>query len=221
MILHHPDEDFLLAMAAGHLPAGQAVVVRAHVESCPDCRARVRALQAIGGAMLERAEPHALAPDALASTLRRIAATPQEPGRAAAIPVHAPSPAWLPADVGWPATLRGCKVTPWRWLGPGRRFARVHVPQDPEGSLLLLGIAPGRSLPPHRHRLLELTHVLCGSFADGRAVFGPGDFDAADCDVHHQPVVQPGGECVCLTWVEGRLRFDGRVAAAVARWVGV
>jgi putative transcriptional regulator len=58
--------------------------------------------------------------------------------------------------------------------------------------------------------------VIYGRFHDGRAMFQPGDFDLADGEVHHQPVVQDGGECICVAAVEGRLKFDG----VIARWFG-
>jgi putative transcriptional regulator len=221
MILHHPEDEFLLSLAAGRLPAGQAVVVAAHIESCAACGARLRTLQAVGGALLERADPHPLSPDLLAATLRRIADAPPERPRPTPLPAGAPAGTSLPPGVAWPTSLRGCQVSPWRWVGPGRRFSRVRLPHEPGASLFLLSISPGRSLPRHRHQELELTQVLCGAFADGRAVFGPGDFDAAGSDVHHEPLVQPGSDCVCLTWVEDRLRFDRRIAAAIAHWVGI
>jgi len=63
--------------------------------------------------------------------------------------------------------------------------------------------------------------VLCGSFNDGRAFFGPGDFDAADSSVHHQPIVQADRECVCLAYVGGPLRFDSRVAGLIGGWIGL
>jgi putative transcriptional regulator len=63
--------------------------------------------------------------------------------------------------------------------------------------------------------------VLCGAFDDGRARFGPGDFDATDEGVHHQPIVESGGECVCLAYVEAPLRFDGRVASVIGGWIGM
>ncbi|WP_205960451.1 transcriptional regulator [Ramlibacter henchirensis] len=157
MILHHPEDEFLLLLAAGHLPAGQAVVVAAHVEECAQCGARLRTLQAVGGALLQNAEPHPLSPDSLAATLHRIADVPPEPARAPATPAPPPAATWLPAGVIWPASLRGCKVTPWRRIGPGRRFSRVQLPQDPEAALFLLR---GRNLPRHRHSQLELTQVL-------------------------------------------------------------
>jgi len=224
MIKHHPDDDLLLAMAAGRLPAmspGRALVIATHLEGCRECRSRFTTLQALGGALLELAEPQPLAAGALAATLQRIANAPPEALPRRRGDGQVPSAIQLPRGVTWPDSLRGVQVTRWRWMGPGRRFARVQLPHDTAGSLILLRIEPGYSLPRHRHDELEFTQVLCGTFADERGMFGPGDFDVAGSDVQHEPLVQPGTACVCLTWVEGRLQFDGGIAAAIARWAGV
>jgi putative transcriptional regulator len=63
--------------------------------------------------------------------------------------------------------------------------------------------------------------VLCGSFHDGRAQFTAGDFDLVTSAVHHRPVVQSDGECVCLTAVEGMLAFDGLHGRLLARLAGL
>ncbi len=216
MIQHHAGDELLLPLAAGRLSAGQALVVSAHLESCTECRARLHSLQALGGALLEQAEPAALEAGAWERTLRRIDRLAPEAAPAA----PAPHPA-LPEGVSWPASLRFCRVSGWRWIGPGVSFARVAGPHDPAASVYLLRIGEGRSLPRHTHGGIELTQVLCGAFDDGRALFGPGDFDAADESVHHQPVVQTGATCVCLAYVGARMRFDGRIASLIGGWIGM
>jgi putative transcriptional regulator len=220
MIQHHPDDEFLLPLAAGRLRAGQAVVVSTHLENCAECRARLHTLQTVGGALLEESKPVALEAGAWERTLLRIEHAAPEPAGPAAVPAPLPHPA-LPEKVSWPASLRGCRVTDWRFMGPGMRYARVTVPHDPEATLYLLRIGEGRSLPRHTHSGIEFTQVLCGTFDDGRAVFGPGDFDAADEEVHHQPVVQPGATCVCLAYVGARMRFDGRIASLIGGLIGM
>ena len=106
-------------------------------------------------------------------------------------------------------------------MSPGRSFARVTLPCDPEAALFLLRIGEGLGMPRHTHRGTELTQVLCGSFHDGHQRFGPGDFDAADDTVHHEPIIEPGAECVCFAHVDGSLRFDGRFATLVGRLIGM
>ena len=224
MIRHHPDDALLLALAADRLARGPAVVTATHVERCSHCRARLRDLDAVGGALLEDAEPALLAPEALARTLARIDAgeahtsVPKPPVRSRAEMRFLAS---LPAGMTWPRSLRGSTTTPWRWLGPGMRWSRVTLADDRAANVFLLRIAAGKSLPSHTHDGIELTQVLHGAFHDGRERFDAGDFDEADGSVHHQPVVEPGGECICLASVEGRVAFDGRIAQVLGALVGM
>jgi putative transcriptional regulator len=218
MIQHHPGDELLLPLAAGRLSAGQALVVSTHLEGCTECRERLHTLQALGGAVLEQAEPVVLEPGAWERTLQRIDRPAPEPVRPSRAPAQFPA---LPEGVAWPASLSSCRVSDWRWMGPGMRYARVDVAREPSAAVYLLSIGEGRSLPRHSHGGTELTQVLCGAFDDGRAVFGAGDFDAADESVHHQPVVQTGSTCVCLAYVGARMRFDGRIASLIGGWIGM
>ncbi len=216
---HHPGDDLLLSLAAGELAAGPSLLVSAHLEACTHCRAQLHTLQALGGALLDEIEPVAPATDAWARTLARIDQAAAV--RPAAQPAAAPPRPALPPGVAWPRSLARCTVSRWHWMGPGMRFARVTAPYDPGAALFLLRIGPGRYLPRHTHAGLELTQVLHGVFDDGRGSFAAGDFDAADAEVHHQPVVGRDGECICLAHVGGALRFDGRVAAFVGGLIGM
>lgn len=215
-IRHHPGDDLLLALAAGQLPTAPALVLSAHVEGCPQCREQLRLLDTAGGALLQQLPPAELHADALARALAAIDAPRPAP---APVPVRGLPP--LPAGAHWPRALAGCQITRWRWMAPGMRYARVRVPRDPSANVVLLRIAAGMYLAQHTHSDRELTQVLHGSFHDGRAHFSAGDFDAADTQVHHQPVVQAGSECVCLASIEGRLEFDGWFARRLGALVGM
>ncbi|GKT25837.1 ChrR family anti-sigma-E factor [Acidovorax sp. SUPP3334] len=216
-IQHHPADEVLLAQAAGHLSAAASLLVRTHVDMCAHCRERLCTLDMVGGVLLEGMAPAMLQPDALARTLA-VLDGPDRHARPRPGPVRGGSsrPAGWPEGAFWPGALDACKVSPWHWLGPGVRWSRVTVPGDADANVLLLRIGAGKRLPQHTHSDVEWTQVLHGAFHDGRALFGPGDFDGADTQVHHQPVVEAGGECICLAGIEGRVLFDG----AMARWVG-
>lgn len=218
MSQHHPGDDLLLSLAAGRLPEAQALVVSVHLEGCGECRARLHTLQAVGGAVLDEAAPVQPAADAWAHTLARIDA-PLPAARARPAMPKLPD-AW-PAGVQWPKSLAGCEVSGWKWMGPGMRFARVKLPQAAAGSLFLLRIPPGRSIPSHTHGGTEFTQVLCGSFHDGHATYAAGDFEEADQALHHQPVVSEGAECICLAYVDAPLRFDSRIAGLIGGWAGL
>ncbi len=220
MIGHHPGDDLLLALAAGRLAAGPSLLVEVHVEGCAACQARLAPLQSLGGAWLESTPPAALAPSALERTMARLDASGPLPARDAG---HDGGDGQLPlpAGVAWPRALRGSLPARWSSLGQGMRWGRVRLPWDPGATVFLLRIAPGRELPRHGHAGEEYTQVLCGAFEDGRARFAAGDFDATDEEVRHRPVVQAGGDCVCLAWLGGPLRFEGWLAGAMGRMIGM
>lgn len=218
MILHHPAEDLLLAFAAGRLSGGHSLLVASHVEGCAHCRERVRLLETVGGAMLETLAPEVLESQALARTLAAIdAPEPSRMPRRTGTRMRAELPGGLP----WPRAMRGCASTPWRWLGPGMRWSRVTLPGDDAANVFLLRIGAGKMLAQHTHSDSELTQVLYGTFHDGRALFGPGDFDETDGSIRHQPTVQAAGECICLASVQGRVLFDGAVARVLGALVGM
>lgn len=216
-IRHHPDDELLLALSSGQLPVGMRLVLSSHLELCAHCRERVRVLDALGGHGLANLAPADMHDDALARTFARIDAQAAAPSR----PIRVSAPPPLPAGVAWPRALAHCSATPWRWIGPGMRWSRVSVPEDTAANVFLLRIAAGKYLPQHTHRGVEFTQVLHGHFHDGRALFGPGDFDCADADIHHQPVVQDGSECICLATLDGRLRFDSAIARVFGSLVGM
>lgn len=215
-ITHHPSDDLLLAQAAGRLPTGLALVLASHVELCPRCAERVGMLETLGGVLLEDSPAAPLRADALTRALAALDGPAQAPQT---IAVQGLPP--LPAGTRWPRALAGCRVTPWRWIGPGMHYSRVHAPQDEAANVFLLRIAAGKYLPQHTHSAHEFTQVLCGSFHDGRAQFGPGDFDAADGAIRHQPVVQGGGACICLAALDGKVLFDSWLARRLGDLVGL
>lgn len=198
---HHIPDDLLDAYRCGQLPHAFSVVVAAHLSLCDSCRAQSEARDMIGGALLTTAPSATLTPAARARMM-------------AALEAPAPAPA--------PATHRGSGVFPapvmaelkgrpprWRLLGGGIRQQILSA--DREGSLRLLYIPPGRPVPEHGHRGLELTLVLQGSFSDSEGAFARGDVEAAHAEVDHQPVAGPGAPCICLAATDAPLRFRGLV----------
>ena len=71
-IRHHPTDDLLLSLATGRLPTVQRLVLDAHLELCATCRARMAALDALGGVLLEELPVAPMREDSLARTLARL-----------------------------------------------------------------------------------------------------------------------------------------------------
>lgn len=213
-ISHHPDDETLARFAAGRLSPGPAVVIATHASLCPMCATVVAKLEAVGGALLDSGPSVAMSADALERTVAKAVAP-----AAAARPSR--KGATLPDGMPMPAAIAACDVSPWRWVAPGARIARVRPRGDPNANLVLLRVAAGRQLPRHTHTGPELTQVLYGSFSDGRGRYVPGDLDAAEADVRHQPVVDPDGECICLASIEGRMRPDGVISRVLQPFFGL
>lgn len=223
----HPGDETLLRYAAGTLPAGPGLLVQIHLEGCPRCRAAVRCFEAVGGVLLEEAEPVALAGDALDHALARLQARPVSldggagvdhpgarlPGSTTGSPL--PRGLTLPAGVRLPKLLAARRIGTLVPVAPGVRAGRVHVPEDGQSNVFLFQIGPGRTIPRHTHAGTEYTHVICGAFSDPSGHYGPGDLVEADGDVDHAPRVDDDGVCVCLAAFEGRPRFHGLLGLVV------
>jgi putative transcriptional regulator len=210
-LARHPSDESLLRYAAGSLSAGPSLVVAAHLEACPACRAQVANFERLGGAFLEDTARQPMRADALGRALERLDETP---------PALSAGPSSMQprrADLGMalPASLRDCGIGPWRWLGPGFRWSWITVPGSPDARVMLLRGRPGLQLPAHGHTGEEFTLVLKGWLSDDRGAYGPGDFDEADADVDHQPVVGPDMECICLASLDG----DTRLHSRLGRWL--
>lgn len=216
MITHHATEETLMRFAAGTLAAAPAIVVAAHLASCPACRARVGTYEALGGALLEEIEPTPLS----ATVLNDVLAMLDEEDEAPDVAMPPPAPVEI-EGAPLPEALRGCDIGRWRWIGPGMKMSWVGVPQDPDANLILLKIGAGRALPDHGHVGTEFTYIVSGSFSDRFGTFRPGDLAEMDEDVEHQPIVDKDGECICLAAVEGKMRFKSVIGRMLQPIFGI
>jgi putative transcriptional regulator len=213
---HHPSDETLLAYAAETLAPGARVVAAVHVGCCVRCRTRVSQFEALGGVVVDQLEPSSLSDGALERVMARID-EPAVPPREA---LHAIAPTKAPIGIELPPALDDCGIGPWRWVAPGVRWSKVSVPGDTQTNVMLLKVAAGKRLPEHTHTGREFTLVLSGSFSDDRGRYAPGDFDEADSEIEHQPVVDKDGECICLAAIEGRMLLRGLLGRLVQPFVG-
>jgi len=54
-------------------------------------------------------------------------------------------------------------------------------------------------------------------FADDSGRFARGDVETADADLVHQPVAEPGEDCICLAVTDAPLRFRSPLARLAGR----
>lgn len=204
MILHHPSDQTLMAHAAGCLPELHGRVLAVHLSACPHCRAALRHMEAIGGALLDDLSPMALQPDALSRTLARL-------GDAVADPE--------PEAV--PVTLEALAVRRWWWLGPGIRLMPLRRRDESRTRLDLIRVAPGIAMPAHGHTGLETACILQGGYSDSTGEYAAYDIAESDGDLDHAPVASPGPDCICLLATTGSLRGHSWLARLVQPLIGV
>jgi putative transcriptional regulator len=212
MIRHHPDEALLLGYAAGAADEAASLVVATHLHYCELCRAEVARLEALGGVLLEDLPALPLAAGALGATLLRLdRATPE----------RGPAPAR--SRDGTPSVLRryiGGDLSDVRWRQMGPRLAYAPLFRRGPTAVRLLRGTPGAESGPHRHAAQEYTLVLKGGFRDVTGSYGPGDLQVMEGHMHHNPVADPGEDCINLAVTTGRLRFDQLIQKIAAPLFG-
>lgn len=192
---HHPADFLLLDYSTGMLDRGARLVVTGHIGACARCRRDVAEAEQIGGALVASLAPAPLHPDALTLALARI----ERPYPVALAPPEQKHD-WIAVP---PEVLEAAKSRR-RWAAPGVWVARV-AGEHGRGRSYLLGVAAGMKVPRHTHQGLEMVCVLKGTYRDGEAVHGPGDFACNDGTVDHQPQITLEGECVCLVAADNAL----------------
>lgn len=204
----HPSDEFLVAYGAGSLDEASALLVATHLALCPRCRAEVRRIEALGGAIIEDLPPADMAADALASVLAKLDKPPVHPqaGEPASGPPGMPSPLrqYLPADLD---------ALPWKRLAAGIEQTILLRARGVRARLLRIGA--GVTVPEHGHGGMELTLVLQGGFTDLGRDYARGDVAMADSTVMHSPAADGGETCLCLAVTDAPLKLTGLVGMLV------
>jgi putative transcriptional regulator len=222
---HHLDPATLVSYAAGSLPEALAAVAATHLGLCPHCRAQLRDAENIGGQLLEQQIPDPVE----AARLARMRLSMLDRLEDAPVPGPSPEPARHPEPVATdpdrlPEPLHpyfgsSYRALRWRWVAPGVRFLRAAGTQG--ATLVMLKIAPGKSMPVHSHGGSEITQILQGAYDDALGHFGTGDIADLDSDIEHQPVTSPGVPCICVAALDAPLRFPGWLARTMQPLVGL
>jgi putative transcriptional regulator len=242
MPTHHPSEEMLMDYAAGSLAEAPALLVATHLALCPECRARVSTLEALGGVLLEELTPVPLDQDCLDAVLARLDEPElgEPPGRP--VPYHAPprhEPARRAADdraPGLPGTAAGARprlpeplrsyaggdaeAIAWRRVISGIESCDLPI-AGPDLRARLYRIAPGVVIPRHTHGKSEALLVLEGAFSDQSGRYARGDVAISDHTVDHAPRVEREQPCICLAVIEGALRLTGPIGRWMNRFVRI
>jgi putative transcriptional regulator len=219
---HHLDPSTVMAYAAGALPLELGVIVATHLSVCAHCRRQVRDAERIGGLLVEQQQA-AAGGDSRRDHLRAAMLERLDE----VVPAQSPTPR-VDADAGDPDRLpaplhpyfgTSLGALKWRWMAPGVHCIRAR--RCGRGSLFMLKIAAGKSMPLHSHGRSELTQILQGAYSDALGHFAPGDVADLDSDVLHQPVTVPGVPCICVAALDAPLRFPGWLARKLQPLVGL
>lgn len=202
-IIHHPDAELLASYAAANLPLSRALCVSAHLEQCALCRQQLRALNGLGGQLLQQLKPSAPPTALREKVLAQINNRNRQPSPPPAPEANSTVPRCLRQFV-----REDYQSLKWRRLTLGMRIAELC--RDGNGAKVqLLRVKPGASVAAHTHLGNEFIVVLEGSFSDESGLYQRGDFAARDARHKHAPVATRDGECICLLVTEAPLHFTG------------
>ncbi|MFO1071373.1 MAG: hypothetical protein U1E17_01425 [Geminicoccaceae bacterium] len=181
-------DELLMAHAAGRLPEPSALVVGTYLALCPRARSRYSRFLALGGLLLERAEPAPLAADAFARLLERLDQE-EQPAPACQRPVVASAC----AAPGLPRPLRDYLPGPleaqrWRCYGSAAEL-ELRLP-TPGYRTTLVRVRAGRQVPRHTHEGHELDPGPGGRLLDKTGHYRRGDLK--DRGRHHRPSADRG-----------------------------
>jgi putative transcriptional regulator len=213
---HHLDHSTILAYAAGTLDQSLALVVASHLSWCPQCRAAVRAAEALGGELMEDLVPATVSDACRSRTMALI-----DGATLHRFPAAQAGEAALPGPLARMLPVADLVALPWKTKAPGVAVYDVKLSPDARGQAKLLRIAPGRAVPEHGHGGEEVTLILRGAYRDHMGRFQRGDVADLDEDVEHKPIAEPGEDCICLVAIEKPTRFKSWTARLMQPLVGI
>ncbi|MCM2291799.1 ChrR family anti-sigma-E factor [Allorhizobium sp. BGMRC 0089] len=222
---HHVSDELLLDYAAGTLAEGWSLAVATHLALCPECRHRLKTMEATGAALMESAPLEISAKSEIDVSWAVMQKRLGQSQKGADIKEKTRGKAAGLSGPVLPEPLRsyvGGDVDGLRWKALGR--GAYHIPirtQDGETNVRLLRIPAGKPVPEHSHGGRELTLVLKGSFHDETGEFRRGDLEDADDTLEHQPIAGKDEDCICLAVTDAPLRFKSRLLRFIQPVLGI
>jgi putative transcriptional regulator len=191
--------------AAGNLGRVMSLVVACHADLNPEARKEISLFEGAAGEMLEHTGGVPVSQKCWESLCARLDDTqPIKPGSRIVLP-------WTPAPLQHFMAANNIHDLRWRRYGTTLRICNLL--KEGEASCHLIAVAPGKKLPRHTHKGLEMVLVLQGGMRDGRGEFLRGDMAVSDESIEHTPETLPGEECICLVATHGDVKFTGRLGS--------
>jgi putative transcriptional regulator len=217
-ITHHPQPESLMSCSAGSMPEAFAAVMSSHMTMCPACQKELALMEVIGVAMFDKLDVTPVLREAPVMAMR---AGEADRGELDSGHLHAAVTAGGVPEPLVPVIGGDLEDITWKRLTPGVWQHQIALSDLARGELRLIKVAPGRSLPAHRHTGSELTLVLKGSYRDATGHYRPGDVADLSGDISHQPIADEVEGCICLIATEGRLKFKSMMARIVQPFAGI
>ncbi len=231
-IKHHPDAKLILAYAEGTLAPSVALLLSAHLEYCPQCRAAVHEEEERLAKPLAHSLPDSPAPSELAvnpqdclTTDRLLAQLLQtlplnearqedtSSDHTAASPSGDPVPELTLENRRFvlPRVFARQlhKAAAWSRLPGQLHQARLGIDNS---HIHFIHMDRNSRVPPHTHRGTEHTLVLHGGFADERGDYRVGDFITLDGRHTHQPHTDEREDCLVVSALDAPLQFTSGLA---------
>jgi putative transcriptional regulator len=213
---HHPDLSTLLAYASGSITESFSLLIAAHLERCAECRKAVTQAETVGADLMKTLPQTEMSATALRKVLNSINNTPR---------VEQPKKEQIPRN-GIPGVLsilfpNGLQQMEWSKLAPGIQHHKLTGIDSGAGTIRLLQIDKGVSIPEHTHQGTELTLILQGSYSDETGQYLPGDLSDADSSINHSPVVNSEQPCMCLIATDERLVFSNMFNRIIQPFIGM
>jgi putative transcriptional regulator len=216
MIREHIDTvDALMAYyVAGALPKPVRVLVEAHMEMRDTNRSYLRDLEILAGNALERLEPQPLSDRQ--HCLDAIFASPGFPDTPMVTRTREKS-SIIPEAIFNYVGLEENEI-PWRTKLPG--FKEFVFGNLDGCEVSFFWLRPGRAVPAHTHKGVEIFLVLDGAFNDRRGRFARGDISVADDTVDHRPVAEKDRPCIGFSVVDQPLKLTGSLTQLIGDLIG-
>eukprot|EP00998_Keelungia_sp_KM082_P001063 NODE_1124_length_1456_cov_1.679458_g1113_i0.p1 GENE.NODE_1124_length_1456_cov_1.679458_g1113_i0~~NODE_1124_length_1456_cov_1.679458_g1113_i0.p1 ORF type:complete len:235 (+),score=38.79 NODE_1124_length_1456_cov_1.679458_g1113_i0:679-1383(+) len=232
-IKHHPTDQTLMDYASGSLSQAMELLVATHMTLCPHCRNKVSGFETMGGAVLENTDSMSMSDhslDHVMAMLEREATNenivteklPIMHRIAVGESITGSTMASLPRPLAelLPEDVTSLDDIPWKSLAPGvKQFQLKSI--ESKGTVRLLKIAPGISIPDHGHHGHEMTLLIKGSYIDEIGRFRAGDVADLDDDVDHQPIADTAEECICLIATDAPMKFNRLLPKLLQPFFGI
>lgn len=208
---HHPSKKLVEMYAKADLDDSLSAILAAHLESCLECRAIVRAAEETSSTEIfskqnaDFLNPVSFPKKSWENVLSKIADTAVTGDTNKKL-----SPTSIKIEgrsFDLPRSLQNLDPSKLKWMPFGRGGKISRLKGDRKDSLLLIYLAANEEVPEHTHAGAEYSYVISGSFAADGTEYQTGDFSHSNSEILHAPRATSPNGCLLVSKVESQLNF--------------